>query len=994
MTKQSFTRLLVNSFTYLRMKVSKKLFTIVLLTLGINLPAQNAVNIRLTRVGESNSNTNVVLLPGQEQLSGQAFQQDMLLTYKGYQYTVYYNDTRNVCIARRKLPLGEWREVVLPYPNSADDSHNVISLGICKNDGTIHLAYDHHNSPLHYSHSVLDLANNPETMKWNAGQFGETTDILETGIRVPDVTYPRFISKPDGNLLLECRYRLSGDGDSYLREYSGETHQWTLVGRYVQGMDANPNACAYINRMDYDNRGRLHVSWCWRDDFGGGSNHDIFYGYSEDHGRTWKNNAGEQVAVTETIHPTDSRASGACMRQGISSLQIAAIAYNRGYINQESQSSDTQGRVHILNSYMPDGDGTDANWESSRTKARLHHRFRKADGTWAVNQVKNNGTAVHSYCRSQVVADAFDNALVIANGAEIYASTSVANYADWELLSDVDKNRFCSEPQIDHPRLLQDGVLSFVYLGRDKKVTVIDYLMDNPHQPDGAGLAVRTEGDFTVWSGSLETLFGEQYTLHLHTDAETSVYVDGLLLIEKNAGGQQDLSAVIPLIASHKHNMEVRTKSTAPFAALLSWQSAHTPKAAIPETSLYPVEEITDDSDNLYPYPPELPELQDFGGVNINIENFMPSFNDFTLEVAATGETIVIGNGYITYTPTAAGTVRFAQKDGKVYVFEGKTYKGELTPAVPMSFPDIFDETDNAAGKTGIYDERNLFKNPGFETVAEYIPGYDPQTKPADIRSKAADWNTLASYYGSSRANNLSVNPGYAAMLPSVEGDYAFMLHGYGAGDEGMSLWQQLTGIQPNTAYKVTFRHLSHGDTSPANSTYKVSLGGLFSGYFAGYSYGSPAQGFGNYTDVSFTFLTPSNLPVPVYFFISRTATCIAHFDRMTLIEGTANTGAGITGVTSATCLEGTAYAPGTTITGIAAEKPAEQVKISGGKNVVRIRNFSAQPAGVSIYDMCGRRVWLQKNVRADSAVTLPCGIYAVIVDTPGRIYREKIMVK
>jgi hypothetical protein len=962
--------------------MNRILFTIAGFTLSLYVSAQNVADIRFTRIGESSPNTNVVLLSGQEQLSGQAFQQDMLLSYKGYQYTVYYNATRNVCIARRKLPLGEWREIVLPYQNSADDSHNVISLGICRNDGTIHLAYDHHNDPLHYSRSVIGLANSPETMKWNAGQFGETTNILTAGVPVPDVTYPRFISKPDGDLLFECRYKLSGDGDSYLREYSGETHLWTHVGRYVQGMDANPNACAYINRMDYDNRGRLHVSWCWRDDFGGGSNHDIFYGYSEDHGRTWKNSAGEQVALTEAIHPTDSRASGECMRQGISSLQIAAIPYNCGYINQESQSSDTQGRVHILNSYIPDGAGTDANWESSRTKARLHHRFRKADGTWSVNQVKNNGTAVHSYCRSQVVADAFDNAFVIANGAEIYAATSDAGYADWDLLSDTDKNRFCSEPQIDRPRLLQDGVLSFVYLGRDRKVTVIDYLMDNPHQPDGTGLTVRTDGDFTVWSGSLETVFGEQYTLYLHTDAETSVFIDGNLLMGKSAAGQQELSAAIPLIASHKHNIEVRTKSTAAFAGLVSWQSAHTPKAAIPETSLYPVEAIQDDSDNLYPYSPELPELQDFGGANVNIGSFTPSFDDFTLEVTATGETIVIGNGYITYTPTAAGLVRFAQKDGKVYIFEGKTYKGELTPVVSMSFPDI----------SGIHDERNFLKNPGFETVAEYIAGYNPQTNPADIRSKAAEWNTLASYYGSSRANNLTVNTGYTAMLPHIEGDYAFMLHGYGAGDEGMSLWQQLTGIQPSTAYKVTFRHLSHKDTSPANSVYKVRLGGFFSAYFAEYAYGSPAQGFGNYTDVECTFLTPAVLPNPVYFFISRTATCIAHFDRMTLIEGTTNAGTGVTGVTSAIYLEGTAYAPGTT-TGITVEKPAEQVKISGGKGVVFIRNFSAQPAGICIYDMCGRKVGLQKNVRADYVAALLHGIYVVVVNTFDRIYCEKVMV-
>ena len=443
-------------------------------------------DIFLTKIGESYPNTNAVLLPGQEQLSGQAFQQDALTSYNGYQYTVYYNGTRNVCIARRKLPLGQWQEIMLPHKNTADDSHNVISMGICKNDGTIHLSYDHHNTTLHYCRSVIGLADNPETIEWSASAFGPDINYLEEGVIVPDVTYPRFINKPDGNLLFECRYKLSGDGDSYLREYDGKSHQWISVGRYVQGMDYTPNACAYINRMDYDVNGRLHVSWCWRDDFGGGSNHDIFYGYSDDHGRTWKDDNGKQVAVTENIAPTDNRVPGACMRQGITSLKIANIGYNRGYINQESQVTDSKGRVHILNSYMPDGTGTDQNWNSSRKKAVLHHRYRDTDGLWKVNLIKNKGDNVHSYCRSQIVIDALDNAYVIANGAEIYAATSAANYSDWRLVSDIDKDRFCSEPQVDHVRILEEDVLSFVYLDRNHRVTVIDCQLGCPEISSGS----------------------------------------------------------------------------------------------------------------------------------------------------------------------------------------------------------------------------------------------------------------------------------------------------------------------------------------------------------------------------------------------------------------------------------------------------------------------------------------------------------------------------
>jgi hypothetical protein len=958
--------------------------------------AQIPDNLHFVRVGESCPSTEVYLLSGQEQLSGQAFQQDMLLSYRGYQYTVYYNRTRNMCLARRKLPLGAWHEIAFPYQNNEDDAHNVISLGICKNDGTIHLAYDHHNDPLHYCRSVVGLANQPETMKWTVDNFSATTSVLIPGVAVPDVTYPRFISKPDGNLLFECRYKLSGDGDSYLREYDGATHRWSLVGRYVQGMDANPNACAYINRMDYDCLGRLHVSWCWRDDFGGGSNHDIFYGYSEDDGRTWKNNAGMQVAVTETINPTDSRASGACMRQGISSLQIAAIPYNRGYINQESQSSDRQGRVHILNSYIPSGQADDSNWANSRAKARLHHRFRRADGVWVVNQVKKNGTAVHSYCRSQVIADAFDNAIVVANGAEVYAATSANNYSDWGLISEIDKDRFCSEPQIDHPRLLEDGVLSFVYIGRDRKITVIDYLTDNPHQLSGAGLAYSFNNG-KVWSGALETVYGEQYTLYLDTSFPAQVFVDGRLLMEKTTAGQEEISAAIPLIASHKHAITIKISSSdaSVVSPALSWSSAHTVKSPVPAAALYPDMEIQDDAQHPYPYSPDLPELQNFGGENVApLDAFMPGLNDFTLEVTATGIPIIIGNNYIVYAPSGSGTVRFAQKDGVVYVYENGIYKTALKPQVAMAFPDIFNATDDATAQTGIYDVRNLFSNPGFETVGEYVSGYDPVTRPADVRSKPADWYTLASYYGSSRANNLTVNTGYAALRPLAEGDYAFMLHGYGSGNEGMSLWQRLYGLLPATAYKVAYRHLSHGDTSPAGAGYMIRIGGYFADYFAEYSYGNSAQGFGNYTDVNFAFVTPQTLPNAAYFFVSRSATSIAHFDRMTLVVGTTDLGQGFSGVSSAVYLAGTAYAPGaaTSIASpIATHRP---VKAYSDDKYLYIDNPSSIFANIRVYDMFGKNIIQQTCDQSRSSFKLSSGVYLVVVSHAGNAYCTKICIQ
>lgn len=597
----------------------KKLLFFLLIYLISNvttLNVQGSEPLSFMKIGESFIPSLSFTTSG-EQLTGQAFQQDAILTYKGYQYTVYYNSEYKVCIARRKMPTGQWEEVVLPYVcKRKTDAHDVISMGMCTNDGSIHLSYDHHNDPLHYCHSISGSANDPENMKWEASNFSETTDMMDTA--VPDVTYPRFINKPDGNLLFECRYKLSGDGDSYLREYDATTKKWTYIGRYVQGRDASPDVCAYINRIDYDVNGRLHVSWCWREDYGGQSNKDLSYAYSEDDGRTWKDIHGTQVAVTENYVPIPGqdardRVSGECLRIGIPSLKIKDIPKNKGYINQESQASDSKGRVHIINSYI-DESGTDSNWGTSRTKAVLHHHFIDEQGNLHHNLVKNEkGESVNSYCRTQIITDAFDNAYIIANHGEVYVATSANNYTDWTLLTKEEENLMVSEPQADRPLLLNEGILSFVYLRKDKKVVIINYLLDNPHTPEGTGLKAEyfSDDNFTTpissknnaevsntslpegtksvkWSGCFETSCGEDYTLYINTAQETTITIDGKIVKKiKASTSAAEYSFNFDAIASHKHDIIIESKIT-PFDAIsLSWSSERTNKTTIPATAFY-----------------------------------------------------------------------------------------------------------------------------------------------------------------------------------------------------------------------------------------------------------------------------------------------------------------------------------------------------------------------------------------------------------------------
>ena len=96
-------------------------------------------------------------------INANSFQQNAITTVNGWQYTAFYTDAINgegpgIChvnVSRRMIcasdapgPSQTWVNLALDdYNQSVDDGHNTISIGVCKGDGTIHLAFDHHCSP-------------------------------------------------------------------------------------------------------------------------------------------------------------------------------------------------------------------------------------------------------------------------------------------------------------------------------------------------------------------------------------------------------------------------------------------------------------------------------------------------------------------------------------------------------------------------------------------------------------------------------------------------------------------------------------------------------------------------------------------------------------------------------------------------------------------------------------------------------------------------------
>ncbi|UQC87580.1 uncharacterized protein CLUP02_13097 [Colletotrichum lupini] len=262
-------------------------------------------------------------------LNGNAFQQDAIISFKGWQYAVFYSscsssslndDTQReplfVCMNRRKLPNSEWQTIVFDdYHQTTDDGHNTVQMGICPGDGTIHLSYDHHCDTLRYRRSIKGIASDPELSRWTKDVFTLTLDYVP-GITKPHenfgyVTYPRF-GVLGNDMYFSIRNGKAGLGDDLLYIYHAATGLYEYAGKHLKGIQNNP----YVHGMDYRD-GKLHITWVFRgfvhydgwDDpldtkhkqqagpNGADNNYNICYAYSDDGGYTWKNGHDKTIAL-------------------------------------------------------------------------------------------------------------------------------------------------------------------------------------------------------------------------------------------------------------------------------------------------------------------------------------------------------------------------------------------------------------------------------------------------------------------------------------------------------------------------------------------------------------------------------------------------------------------------------------------------------------------------------------------------------------------------
>jgi hypothetical protein len=420
-----------------------------LLAAGVHLCAADLNVLQSTVVDSSALNFSSASANFSQNVNGRTYQRSPMSTFKGYQYVTYYDGNRNVCLARRKLPDGAWQIIrFTDYTIDSSDSHNVVALGICAADGTIHLAFDHHADPLNYRVSAVGAASDPESVAWSTSLFGPVTDKLGSLPRLTSVTYPSFFNAPNGNLMLYFRFQGSGSGDGMIHEYDGTTHDWTggmgkfiaRTGSYTGAVSTNSTTRnPYINGISYGGN-RLHASWGWRENSGGAQfNHDLNYAYSDDNGRTWNNSAGTQIGTTNSSFITIDSPG----------LLVASIPQNIGLSNQYTHYAYPDSSCHVIV----------AHHQSGTTTTRYHHYWRNASGTWSSQALPFSGSRpklVGDDNRELFLAYVSGSTLRVAKGTPNAAQTSWS----WSDIHSQTGRTEGGEGQIDFTRWEAERILS------------------------------------------------------------------------------------------------------------------------------------------------------------------------------------------------------------------------------------------------------------------------------------------------------------------------------------------------------------------------------------------------------------------------------------------------------------------------------------------------------------------------------------------------------
>ena len=259
------------------------------------------------------------------QVNAVIFRRNSLTTHGRTQYVAFYDAESRVVLAKRTHGVNHWQIQRTTLQGNVKDAHNSISIAV-DGAGFLHLAWNHHNSPLQYCRSL-----SPGSLELEA-----TRPMI--GKHETRVTYPEFYGLPSGNLILLYRDGASGSGNLILNRYDLKTRAWSRLQDNL--IDGEGQRNAYW-QMAVDKQGSIHLSWVWRESPDVATNHDMCYAKSIDGGRSWRKSSGEHYQL-----PITARTAEYAWR----------IPQRSELINQTSMAVDSHGRPYIATYWRPQGE--------------------------------------------------------------------------------------------------------------------------------------------------------------------------------------------------------------------------------------------------------------------------------------------------------------------------------------------------------------------------------------------------------------------------------------------------------------------------------------------------------------------------------------------------------------------------------------------------------------------------------------------------------------
>ncbi|MEJ3747693.1 BNR-4 repeat-containing protein [Actinomycetes bacterium KLBMP 9797] len=202
----------------------------------------------------------------------------VLLTTGARQYVAYYDRDRYLTVAHRLLTGGPTDQPTWSYRRFTDirstwqtGAHHAIAMQIDSQD-RIHLAAAMHGEALKYYRMTA-----PHSFS-SFRRFRSMVGTDET-----QVTYPKFLTDPAGNLYFTYRSGISGKGAQLINRFDAARGTWRpLVKKWFDGTGGRRDASAYVEGPTLGPDGNFHVVWVWRDSPDVSTNHHVSYAKSAD----------------------------------------------------------------------------------------------------------------------------------------------------------------------------------------------------------------------------------------------------------------------------------------------------------------------------------------------------------------------------------------------------------------------------------------------------------------------------------------------------------------------------------------------------------------------------------------------------------------------------------------------------------------------------------------------------------------------------------------